>query len=194
MAPSGGKSDNSSEARIGEVLRRLREEQGLSLRTLAVRVGFSASFLSQVENGAVSPSISSLERIAGELGVTLADLFVASQPPATAVIRAHARSGFTSDWSHARIESLTPALEHRRINAVLVTLASGGLSGKQPSTSPTEQFGYVLQGSVCLFLPDERIEMETGDAVVIPTRALHRWENQSPAPAQILLVSLRLFP
>jgi transcriptional regulator with XRE-family HTH domain len=72
-----------AEARIGEVLRQLRERQGLSLRTLAGRAGFSASFLSQLENGQVSPSIASLDRIAAELGVTLHFTeYLVNAPPA----------------------------------------------------------------------------------------------------------------
>jgi transcriptional regulator with XRE-family HTH domain len=77
----------TTETRIGEILKRLREHYGMSLRTLASRAGFSASFLSQLENGQVSPSIASLDRIAGELGVTLATLFEASQAPVAAVVR-----------------------------------------------------------------------------------------------------------
>jgi transcriptional regulator with XRE-family HTH domain len=40
----------SAEERIGPELKRLREEAGLSVRTLAERAGFSASFISQLEN------------------------------------------------------------------------------------------------------------------------------------------------
>ena len=60
------------EQRLGPELKRLREAGGISLRLLADRAGFSASFISQVENGQASPSIASLEKIAATLGVTLA--------------------------------------------------------------------------------------------------------------------------
>ena len=58
----------------------LREAKGLSLRTLAEKVGLSASFLSQVERDEVSPSIASLEKIARALRVALASLFAQSLP------------------------------------------------------------------------------------------------------------------
>ena len=135
----------STEARIGEVLRQLREKLGLSLRTLAAQAGFSASFMSQVENGQVSPSIASLEKIAGELGVSLADLFEASQTPTPAVVRGDARPGFTSMWSKARVELLTPSGERRAVAAVAVSLTPGGASGKHPSNHPTDQFAYVTR-------------------------------------------------
>ena len=183
----------STETRIGEVLRQLREKLGLSLRILAARAGFSASFMSQVENGQVSPSIASLEKIAGELGVSLADLFEASQTPAPAVVRADARPGFTSMWSRARVELLTPSGDRRAVAAVAVNLAPGGASGKHASIHPTDQFAYVLAGTLMLFMGDERMSLGTGDAVTIPRKTPHRWRNEGAVDTQVLLVSLRLF-
>ncbi|HLD42222.1 MAG TPA: helix-turn-helix transcriptional regulator, partial [archaeon] len=49
---------------LGSKLKKLREEAKLSLRDLCERIGLSASFLSQLELGQVSPSIASLENIA----------------------------------------------------------------------------------------------------------------------------------
>lgn len=182
-----------AEARLGDVLKRLREQLGLSLRTLATKAGFSPSFISQLENGQVSPSIASLDRIASELGVTLAELFAVSQAPAAVVVRAKERPGFTSSWSRARIESLTPAGERRPIEAMAVTLAPRGASGKHPSTHSTDQFVYVLAGAITLFLGEDRLSLDMGDAVVIPRTRPHRWQNESSVPAQMLLVSVRLF-
>ena len=109
------------------MLRQVRERQGLSLRSLATRAGFSASFLSQLENGQVSPSIASLARIASQLGVTLADLFEATEDRPAIVVRADARPGFISSWSRARIESLVAAGGRRPFEALCVTLAPQGL-------------------------------------------------------------------
>jgi len=45
---------------VGEVLKRLREEKGISLRQLAARSGLSPNALSTIERGRVSPSVSTL--------------------------------------------------------------------------------------------------------------------------------------
>lgn len=182
----------STEARIGEILKRLRDQHGLSLRTLASRAGFSASFLSQLENGQVSPSLASLEKIAAELGVTLASLFEASQAPAPAVVRADDRPGFSSSWSRARIESLTPAGERRPLEAVSVTLEPRGASGKHLTTHPADQFAYVILGPLTVFLGTERLTLDSGDAVLIPRKTGHRWQNDGARAAEVLLVSIRL--
>ena len=42
---------------IGEHIRRLRLEHRLSVRAFAAQTGFSPSFISQLENGQVTPSL-----------------------------------------------------------------------------------------------------------------------------------------
>ena len=81
----------TSENHIGDRIRRLRTDRGLSVRTLAAMAGFSPSFISQVEHGQVSPSIASLERIASALGITLGGFFTESVPTPAAVVRAAER-------------------------------------------------------------------------------------------------------
>jgi len=186
--------DSTTEARIGEVLKRLREQRGLSLRTLASQAGFSPSFISQVENGQVSPSLASLERMATELGVSLGSLFDASRPASTVVVRSAERPGFTSTWSKARVESLTPTGERRPLDAILVTLEPRGTSGKRPSRHPADQFAYVLTGRLTLSLGDDTLIADAGDALMVSRTTPHRWSNDGPVPAQILIVSPRLLP
>ena len=45
---------------VGQRLKALREERGISMRTLARNSGLSANALSMIERGLTSPSISTL--------------------------------------------------------------------------------------------------------------------------------------
>jgi mannose-6-phosphate isomerase-like protein (cupin superfamily)/DNA-binding XRE family transcriptional regulator len=56
---------------IGEKLREVRQERGMSLRDLATKAEVSASMLSQIETGKVFPSVRSLYSIATALGVSV---------------------------------------------------------------------------------------------------------------------------
>lgn len=56
---------------IGEKLREIRQERGMSLRELAAKAEVSASMLSQIETGKVFPSVRSLYGIAAALGVSV---------------------------------------------------------------------------------------------------------------------------
>lgn len=185
-------ASETAEQRIGPELKRLRESAGLSLRMLADQAGFSASFLSQVENGVVSPSINSLGKMASALGVTLADLFSVESTSEAAVVRAHARPNFRSAWSKARIDALMPSGGSRTLEALMVALEGGGSSGKHPVTSNVDQFAMVWDGRLTLTHAGEEIELETGDTVLIRARMPHRWHNPGHEAAQILIVSSRV--
>jgi transcriptional regulator with XRE-family HTH domain len=177
-----------NEIQIGAAVRRLREGRGLTLRAVAEQAGFSASFLSQVENEQASPSISSMERIAAALGVTLSEFFDTVERSPARVIRADHRQTLYSGWSNARLESLAGA-EFSRIQPILITLKPGGSSGKSPSAAPLEEFAFVLSGSVVLTIHELEHVLGDGDAVTIPRGALRRWQNVTKTATQIVLVS-----
>jgi transcriptional regulator with XRE-family HTH domain len=66
---------------IGEKLRAIRTEKGLSLREVAARAEVSASLLSQIETGKVNPSVMSLFNIAAAVGVPVTDLMPSDVRP-----------------------------------------------------------------------------------------------------------------
>src|SRR5512146_3005663 len=93
---------------VGEHVKRLRVETGLSVRGLAGQTGFSASFISQLENGQVSPSIGSMEKIAAVLGVSLSQFFAdAAAGEGGLIVKRAERKGLSSGWSNAEIEALS---------------------------------------------------------------------------------------
>lgn len=182
----------TAEQRIGPELKRLRESAGLTLRTVADQAGFSASFISQVENGVVSPSIASLEKMTSIFGVTLADLFSIESATESAVVRAAARPNFRSSWSKARVDALMPLRGSRTLQALMVTIEGGGSSGKHPAISSVDQFAMACDGRITLTHAGDEIELNRGDTVLIRAKTLHRWHNPGRQPAQVLIVSSRV--
>jgi transcriptional regulator with XRE-family HTH domain len=177
---------------VGKHVRRLRTENGISLRGLASQTGFSPSFMSQVENGQVSPSISSMERIAEALGVTLGEFFAAAaEGEGGLIVRAVDRQGLTSAWSSAEIEALSMPRPTVRLEPVLITLHPGGRSAKHPYAHSREEFAFVLEGRVTLTLGPDHHRLKKGDAATILPQELRLWVNEFARPARILIVSGR---
>jgi transcriptional regulator with XRE-family HTH domain len=171
---------------LGQRILSLREQQKLSLRTLAERVGLSASFLSQVERDETSPSIASLDKIAHALGVDLATFF--QQSPPDPVTRKAERTSLESAWSKARIENLTRVAG--KLHPRLLTLKPGGSTGLL-STANTETFLLVLQGTLKVNLAQEVVFLEEGDAVHAP-REHHLTDlgNSTHEDAIVLIITL----
>jgi transcriptional regulator with XRE-family HTH domain len=182
------KSQLSLEQSLGDAIRRLRDRQRQSVRTLASKCGFSPSFISQVELNQASPSLASLERIAAGLGVTLGEFFHTAERSGAELVRSSQRPMLHSGWSRSQIESLG---NPNRLEVLLVTMRPQGTSGSRLHTSNSELFMMVLAGSVRLELVNDTQVLRRGDAITIPAGMPHRWENQGTKDTQLLIVTPR---
>src|SRR4030066_828966 len=75
------------EIRVGEKIKELREQKGLSLKEMADLTGFSTALLSQMENHLVSPSLGTIIKLARTLGVKVGDFLGESEGEPFAIVR-----------------------------------------------------------------------------------------------------------
>lgn len=179
-----------SHQRLGAMLRELRTQRGLSVRTLAARVGFSPSFISQIEADGASPSIASLEKIAAALGVTLGQLFSSLEQNASArmVIRRADRTTYTSNWSQATVTVLTDSSPERTLSAVELVIAPGGMSSRQTEARAPDTFATVVAGTLTLIGEGGETLLEPGDSAYLSAGTAFAWANRGEASATLLLV------
>jgi len=60
--------------KIGDNIRRIREEKDLNQRALCKKMGLDAAYLSNIESGKTNPTVATIEKIAKALGVRVEDL------------------------------------------------------------------------------------------------------------------------
>lgn len=92
------------ETEVGRTLQRLRQERNLTVTELGIRAQVSTAMISRVENGRVSPSLSTLQALADAMSVPLMALFTHSDMAADVH---HVRAGMglqarriTQDHAH----------------------------------------------------------------------------------------------
>ena len=73
-------SDSLDPVVFGQRLRHLRKRAGMTLETLGAKVGSSASYLSQLENGHREPRLSTVNQLATALGCTPGELLSSAAP------------------------------------------------------------------------------------------------------------------
>lgn len=165
----------------------------MSLRELAERSTFSPSFVSQLENGHVAPSLHSLERIASVLGVAVSHLLrVAEELDRAAVPAAEAETapaGFYSEWAKARVTAL--GASGAELASLHVQLEPGGTSGRRPHLAPQEEFVFVVRGEVTVIVGEDERRLLAGSAATVPAGVARMWVNRSDAPAELLIVAPR---
>ena len=59
---------------VGTKIKLLRKKKGITLRELARRAGFTAAYISLIENSKVDPSLHSLRKISEALDVSILSL------------------------------------------------------------------------------------------------------------------------
>ena len=64
----------ASSKKLGENLRKLRFKKKLSQGDLSKTLGVDRAYISNIENGRMNPTLSTLEKIAGALGISSSEL------------------------------------------------------------------------------------------------------------------------
>jgi transcriptional regulator with XRE-family HTH domain len=67
--------DHSIQIIVGKQIQKLRESRGLSQQDLAAKCNFEKINMSRLEAGRVNPTLSTLEKVAKALDVSIAELF-----------------------------------------------------------------------------------------------------------------------
>ena len=148
--------------KIGERIRTRRKEMELSLRQLGERTNVSASFLSQVENDQVSPSLNSLQSIAMALQVPM--FYFLNDSHGGEIVRAGKRRKLYFPDSKIGYDLLTPDFS-RQMMAFIIRMEPHACRIAMPLAKPTEQWMHVSQGCMEIDVGEETHMLETGDTI-----------------------------
>jgi transcriptional regulator with XRE-family HTH domain len=177
----------AAEIDVGERLRAIRGLRRATLKTVADRAGVSESFLSQVERGKASASIASLRRIAGALGVSVADLFEPSGPPRPKVLRRDERPSLAFGVLGRKLLLTPRPLNH--LEVFMGELDVGGSTGAEPyAHGDSEELFVVLRGNVQLELGGDMHELEAGDSIDYRSSTPHRVLNVGNEQAEVMWI------
>ena len=160
---------------VGQRIRKRRLQLGLTLRDLADGVGVTPSFLSYVERDIVSPSLSSLVRIAQELQVPLVYFFLEGRTTSS-VVRPAERPVLRLADSNVSYELLSQ-YPGRRLACMLAHLQPGTSSFDAPQQHEQEECVLVLSGTLEAQLGSETFVLNEGDSVHYDGMVPHRFTS-----------------
>ncbi|MFL6046621.1 MAG: cupin domain-containing protein [Propionibacteriaceae bacterium] len=190
---------------IGPRIREERARREVTIRALARVVGVSPSLISQIETGKSQPSVSTLYGITSALGLSLEDLFDASdgeESAGTAAsvtgIRYLSRDRTKGVGPHVspddrELLTLETGVTWERLGQVpnhhveflLVTYQPGSSSsadGRLMRHSGTE-YAYLISGELELALGFDKYPLAAGDSVCFESTRPHGYHNHGKAPA-----------
>lgn len=166
---------------LGQQLRALRKEKGISLQDLARASAISVGTLSQVERGLTSASIKTLSRLSSSLGVSINRLLANVEPQEHEfhgwIARANQHRTLEMKDRNIIKEVITPAA-CSLLDLYRVRMKPGGTTGTDLFVTEAQEIaGTVIEGVMELWIGTDSVVLRTGDSFYYPGRAPRRWGN-----------------
>ena len=173
--------------KIGNKIRRLRLQRGLTQEELADRCELSKSFISLLERDLTSPSLDTLSGLLETLGSDLptffreqdeklvfgaGDIFVKEDP----------------EIMKGMIRWLIPSAQKNQMEPILVEMAPGGETAED-DPHEGEEFGYVLAGTIKIVLGDRAERVRKDESFYFRPNAPHKLVNAGKSTCRVLWVS-----
>jgi transcriptional regulator with XRE-family HTH domain len=176
----------SIEEQIGNKIRNLRNQNGLTQEELADRTELTKGFISQLERGLTAPSVSTLFDIVECLGTNLSDFF--HEDDDSQIVYRKEEYFEKIDENKNCITWLIASAQGRSVEPILVQIQPGQ---SMPVDKPHEgeEFGYVLEGAIQLSYGDNVHIVRQGDSFIFPANRKHSIGSACDTVASILWVS-----
>jgi transcriptional regulator with XRE-family HTH domain len=178
----------STPGALGRSLRGLRKARGITLKELALKIGRSVGFISQIERGLSEPSMTDLRRIAQAFDVPTSWFFLLNDedsPEQKFIVRAGARRALGTSEEGIVEELLSPDLGGAF--EMLRTVIEPGAASTELLKRNTEEAGYVVSGEIEFWIDESRFHLKAGDSFRFDHKS-HRWHNRGTAQCIIIWV------
>lgn len=175
---------------IGKKVKELRSQKKLTLKDVSELTSLSTGFLSQLERGLTNIATDSLQKIAQVLGVELTYFFASPNKNESYILRSYEKEVFQVVNSRFIHYHLTNGAPDKALLPRLVELLP--INSKEDISQYAhegEEFIYVLEGILTLFINNEQIEVFPGDSAHYNSSIVHNWANYTNKMVRILVVS-----
>lgn len=173
--------------KIGEKIKKLRKEKGLTLKDISSITTLSISFLSQLERSKCSVTLESLKKISEALDVNPSYFFSKPDPTNQSLIIRNSSVNDTLVENNFVYRDLTGNISNPLFSPVLVILKPGENRGNDFSHKGQE-FLYVLEGSLTILIEKEEYILNPSDCIFLDSTKSHYWLNKSNEPTKLLCV------
>jgi transcriptional regulator with XRE-family HTH domain len=171
---------------LGERLRMLRTERRLSQRDLAYQAGISANSISLIERNEISPSVSTLQSLAGALNIKISYFFDEEYTGNILFVKSEERPVIKGKGLF--IEGVGKRLPNQEVEPFRIILEPYATSGEQEVIHPGQEFVCCQEGKVEYLIDGQSYLVEEGDFLIFEASLPHLWRNPFGRRAIFLLV------
>lgn len=180
---------------LGDRLKTLRLQKGVSQTELARLTGVTASTISQIESNLIFPSLPALFRMAEIMSVDVSSILGDAHRQSRKVV--FPSSGVqpvkssSSSKNGVKALFLAPGKTELAAEPYLIEIpAHHKLSGHFTAHKGPE-LGYVLSGSLRMTIDNTLHTAQSGDTIYLARETPQQWENTGPEPVRLFWVTIR---
>jgi transcriptional regulator with XRE-family HTH domain len=177
VEPSKGLED------IGQRIRKIRQEKGLSLEELSKLTGFDVQFLLSLEKNEAQPQLGTVIKLSKALDSAFGRLVSGVGDKLYSITRKNERRTISRSTSHKGqkqvylYKSLAPDVKGRHMEALIVQLEED--PEREVSVHEGEEFIFVLDGVVEMGIGEDNFQLEPGDSVYYLSTTPHHIASKS---------------
>ena len=182
------------ELRLGEKIRKRRQERRLTLQELSEASGLSKPLLSQIENDQVTPPLATLLKIAKGLRVGIhfffeeegdRQKFVLIRGDEGPMSTRRPKSDLTQGYLY---RPLAPGIRHKEIEPFLVEFQNAEWDDSYFYRHDGEEFIYLVEGELEFHYGEETMLLRPGDSIYYDSSELHGYVSIGEKKARAVAV------
>jgi ActR/RegA family two-component response regulator/quercetin dioxygenase-like cupin family protein len=178
-------------SKLGEKIKAIRKGKGIKIKQLSTRSGLTESSISMIENAKISPSMTTIHKIAMALGVHPVEFFEIEKHKKWIISRRGERERIQFNGLESALEYLVKNGRESKNEIFLSYLGPNQKSFDEHVTHGGYNFGYVLTGSVEVELGNEKIRLNEGDTIFFEAIIPHLWRSVENRESNSLWVITR---
>lgn len=173
--------------RIGERIRKHREDKSFQLSQLAEKVGVTVSALSQIEKGKAFPTILTLKKIADHLHTTVGELIGENETlTRNPVLRANEKKFVKVNENGTELYLLSHHDQNKQMETYYIRFKRDSDSTDIMPRHPGQEFCHLLAGRIEFILNDEKYLLNGGDNIYFNSNISHSLKNIANGISEML--------
>jgi len=177
-------------SKLGEKIKYLRTEKSLSLKDLSGRSGISAAAIHKIESNGITPTITTMMKIADALGKNVSYFIEEARKDRDVVfVPARKREPILTFKKGLELSGISAKKYGDFImTAAYAVVEIGASSGKKTMKHRGEELVYCLQGRVEFQIKGQTYVLGPGDSLNFRTQLEHKWKNLGNKKAKLIWV------
>lgn len=173
---------------VGTRLKAVRLMRNISQRELAKRTGVTHSSLSLIEQGKVSPSVSSLKKILDGIPMTVGEFFTLDLQNTDQIFFSQEELQDVGS-GNLSLKLVGYNRKNRAMSFIVETYPPGVDTGHDMMAYHGEEAGVVIEGEIEITIGAQCRLLKAGDSYYFSTTQPHRFRNNSDQPCRIVSCS-----